>query len=90
MSEKELHLCNELVDRVTRAVEIQNYPEFPQGGVPVKVAAAVFGKSETWVREGIRHKILPIGVVTETESRTNVYISPKLLWEFTGYLYAGE
>lgn len=90
MSEKELNLCNELVERITRAVEIQNYPEFGMGGVPVKVAASVFGKSETWVREGIRHKILPIGVVTETESRTNVYISPKLLWEFTGYVYKEE
>ena len=89
MTEQELLFYNKLVDRIVRAIEIQNYPEFEQGGVPVKVAAEVFGKSETWVREGIRHKILPIGVVTESENRTNVYISPKLLWEFTGYVYKG-
>ena len=90
MSEREIQLCNEIVERESRAAELKTYPEFPIGGVPVKVVAAVFGKSETWVREGIRHGILPIGCVTETENRTNVYISPKLLWEYTGYLYKPE
>lgn len=90
MSEQELHVINEAVDRIERTIGVHNYPEFAIGGVPTKIAAAVFGKSETWVREGIKHNLLPIGVATETENRTNVYISPKLLWEFTGYVYKGE
>lgn len=65
-------------------------PEFGTGGVPTKVAAKVFGKSETWVRNGMRTGELPIGCITETENRGNVYISPKKLWEFTGYVYKGE
>ena len=42
------------------------------------------------MRDGILHKLLPIGTVTEAPGRVNVYISPKLLWEFTGYIYDGE
>nr|DAP78554.1 MAG TPA: hypothetical protein [Caudoviricetes sp.] len=81
---------NSLADRVARKILSSVYPQFGTGSVPTKVAAQVFGKSETWVREGIKNKLLPIGVVTETEQRTNVYISPKLLWEFTGYAWKGE
>lgn len=65
-------------------------PEFAMGGVPTKVAAKVFGKSETWVRNGIRTGELPIGVITEAENRGNIYISPMKLWLFTGYAYKGE
>lgn len=82
---------NTLADRVARKILGGICPTFDVvGGVPVKVAAKVFGKSEMWVRDGIKHGLLPIGTLTESDARVNVYISPKLLWEYTGYQYKGE
>lgn len=76
---------------------------FPDGSVPVAVAARVYGKDASWVRAGIIAGWLPIGKATrkgkqvtsieEMDSRygrTNFYISPKRLYEETGYLWKGE
>ena len=41
--------------------------EFAKGGVPTRVAAEVFGKSERWVREMMHNGMLPIGIAMETE-----------------------
>ena len=77
--------------------------EFPKGNVPVAVAAKVYGKDASWVRAGIIAGWLPIGKairggkviksISEMDSkfgRINYYISPKLLWEDTGYVWTGE
>lgn len=77
--------------------------EFIKGSVPVAVAARVYGKDASWVRAGIVAGWLPIGkatrhgeLVTKIESidskygRINFYISPKRLWEETGYVWRGE
>lgn len=77
--------------------------EFAAGSVPVAVAARVYGKEPTWVRAGIIAGWLPIGkatrrgeLITSLEQmnsrygRINFYISPKLLWEQTGYVWKGE
>lgn len=68
------------------------------GSVPVNVAAKVYGRDPAWVRAGIVSGWLPIGIATrhgkpvtdlkEMNSkygRINYYISPKLLYEQTGY-----
>ena len=80
-----------------------NAQEFPQGSVPVAVAARVYGKDASWVRAGIVSGWLPIGKATrsgklvttieEMDSRygrINFYISPKRLYEETGFLWKGE
>ena len=80
-----------------------NEQEFPQGSVPVAVAARVYGKDASWVRAGIISGWLPIGKATrsgklvttieEMDSRygrINFYISPKRLYEETGFLWTGE
>lgn len=80
-----------------------NEQEFPQGSVPVAVAARVYGKDASWVRAGIISGWLPIGKATrngklvttidEMDSRygrINFYISPKRLYEETGFLWKGE
>ena len=80
-----------------------NDQEFPQGSVPVAVAARVYGKDASWVRAGIVSGWLPIGKATrsgklvttieEMDSRygrINFYISPKRLYEETGFLWKGE
>jgi hypothetical protein len=77
--------------------------EFAGGSVPVKVVARVYGKDASWVRAGIVCGWLKIGkatrnggLVTRIEDinsklgRINFYISPKLLWEETGYMWKGE
>lgn len=77
--------------------------EFVEGSVPVSVAARVYGKDASWVRAGIVVGWLPIGkatrngkLVTKIEEidsrfgRINFYISPKKLWEDTGYIWRGE
>jgi len=76
---------------------------FSEGSVPVAVAAKVYGKDASWVRAGIIAGWLPIGkatrkgkLVTTIEEmnskygRINFYISPRLLFEETGYLWKGE
>jgi len=74
-----------------------------KGSVPVKVAARVYGKDACWVRAGLVTGYLPIGVatrkgvvvtkiedITSKKGRINYYISPKLLYEQTGYMWHGE
>ncbi len=77
--------------------------EFGMGSVPVSVAAKVYGKDASWIRAGIIAGWLPIGKATrngkqittidEMDSRfgrINYYISPKLLFEQTGFMWKGE
>lgn len=77
--------------------------QFRQGSVPVSTVAKVYGKDPTWVRAGIIAGWLPIGratrkgeLVTDVEQmnskygRINFYISPKKLYEETGYVWNGE
>lgn len=76
---------------------------FPSGSVPVKVVARVYGKDEAWVRAGIISGWLPIGEATRRgervtdvreigarNGRINYYISPKALYEETGFLWRGK
>ena len=73
------------------------------GSVPVRIAARVYGRDPAWVRAGIIAGWLPIGEATRNGKRiTDVqqmnsklgrisyYISPKLLYEQTGYEWRGE
>lgn len=76
---------------------------FGLGSVPVSVAARVYGKDASWVRAGIVCGWLPIGIATRDDQpvtkleemnkrygRINYYISPKKLYEETGYIWRGE
>ena len=77
--------------------------DFMNGNVPVSIAAKAYGKDPSWVRAGLINGWLPIGNATrngkqitsieEMDSRLgriNYYISPKLLYEQTGYVWKGE
>ena len=78
-------------EQIARAIAgIAIVPEFSMEKIPVKLAAKIYGKSENWVRKGILEGWLPIGHATESEHRINVYISPKKLWEDTGFIWKGE
>ena len=72
---------------------------FHQGNMPVSVAASIFGKDAAWIRAGIVLGWLPIGKATKdgelvtnlnVKGRINYYISPKAVYEITGYLWEGE
>ena len=76
---------------------------FPKGSVPVRIAAEVYGHDPSWIRAGIIAGWLPIGTATRNGvqvtdvqqmnskyGRINYYISPKLLYEQTGYLWDGK
>lgn len=76
---------------------------FPDGSVPVAVVSRIYGKDASWVRTGIIVGWLPIGkatrngkLITKPEQvnskygRINFYISPKLLYQETGYIWKGE
>ena len=76
---------------------------FHKGSVPVRIAAAVYGRDPSWIRAGIIAGWLPIGTATSNGvpvtdiqqinskyGRINYYISPKLLYEQTGYLWDGK
>jgi len=87
----QLGITNEIASQIARTLAgILMVPEFSDKKIPVKVAAKVYGKSETWVRMGILNGWLPIGHASESENRINVYISPKKLWEDTGFIWRGE
>lgn len=73
------------------------------GSVPISIAAKVYGKDASWVRAGIVCGWLPIGTATRngqlvtsledmrTEyGRINYYVSPKLLYEHTGFEWNGK
>lgn len=77
--------------------------DFKLGSVPIAVVARVYGKDASWIRAGIIQGWLPIGVATrdgkvikdmsELNSRLgriNFYISPKKLYEETGFMWEGK
>jgi len=76
---------------------------FANGSVPVQTVANIYGKDPSWVRAGIIEGWLPIGFATRDgklitsiteigskKGRINFYISPKRLYEETGYLWKGK
>ena len=63
---------------------------FAPGSVPVAVAARIYGKDATWVRAGLITGYLQIGTATRNGNVINYYISPKKLYEETGYIWKGE
>lgn len=76
-----------------------NQPIFDHGSVPISVVAQLYKKSANWVRAGIIEGWLPIGIATRdgkevtsisqqnSKHRINYYVSPKLLYEETGFIW---
>ena len=79
------------------------YRKFPDGSVPVAVAARVYHRDASWIRAGLIGGWLGIGYATRNgekitdvrqidskKGRINYYISPAKLYEETGYFWRGE
>ncbi|MCM1577668.1 MAG: hypothetical protein NC078_02560 [Ruminococcus sp.] len=63
---------------------------FNGGNVPVSLAAKVMKKDPQFIRIGIRNGKLPFGTAfkkDEKQEQYDYYISPKLFYEYTGYMY---
>ena len=52
--------------------------------ISVKEAAKIMGKSEQFVRIGLRRGLLPFGQAIKMSSIYTYYISPKLFEEYVG------
>lgn len=50
----------------------------------VKEASQLMGKSEQFIRIGLRNNRLPFGVAVKLSSQWTYYISPKLFYEYVG------
>lgn len=90
----EVQVLNEaanIADRVARLLmsEMQ-YPEFGSGAPTVAETAKILDKDMCFVREGIEKGWLPIGICRANKNRRDFYISPKKLWEVTGYVWKGR
>lgn len=66
--------------------------EFSGGNVPIATVAKIMKKDKQFVRIGIQEKWLPIGVAYRRSNSTeySYYVSPKKLYEYTGYVYREE
>ena len=80
-----------------------NEIKFPMGSVTISIVAKVYGKDPNWVRAGIIEGWLPIGTATrhgklvtdiseqkEKLGRITYFVSPRRLYEETGYLWEGN
>lgn len=65
--------------------------EFDGKNIPVTEAAKIIGKDQQFIRQGMIAGILPIGTVFKKEgsNQYDYYISPKMFWEYTWYVYKG-
>lgn len=53
--------------------------------VSVKRAALLMGKSEQFIRVGLRNNRLPFGTAVKLSTQWTYYISPKLFYDYIGY-----
>ena len=74
---------------MTQETKYYLIPEFTGENIPVTVAAKIMKKDQQFIRQGMIRGLLPIGTVFKKEgsSQYDFYISPKLFWEYTGYIY---
>lgn len=74
-------------------MDMQNqFLTFTGANIPVTTAARIMKKDQQFVRQGLIKGILPIGAAYKKEgsNQYDYYISPRLFYEYTGYLYQGE
>lgn len=66
-------------------------PQFPEGNVPVTIAASIMGKDQQFLREAMKRGLVDLGMCYQKEGskQYDFYISPFKLWQLTGYIYKG-
>lgn len=90
----EVQILDEAVNIANHVARIlmseMQYPEFGIGAPTVAETAKILDKDACFVREGIEKGWLPIGICRIRKNRRDFYISPKKLWEVTGYVWKGR
>ncbi len=67
-------------------MELQDFlEEMEAKTVSIKEASKLMGKSEQFIRVGLRNNRLPFGVAVQLSSQWTYYISPKLFYDYIGY-----
>lgn len=71
---------------------VYEIPEFTGENIPVVQAAKIMKKDQQFIRQAMIKGLLPIGLVYKKDgaNQYDYYISPKLFWEYTGYVYTGK
>ena len=66
--------------------------EFGKGGVPVRIVAEIYGKDPLPIGNATRNGqvITSIDQMNSKFGRINYYISPKKLYDETGYIWKGR
>lgn len=66
--------------------------KFDGNNVPIKIVASVMKKDEAFIRQALQKGLLPIGFAMQKENSTqyDYYVSPKLLYEYCGYVHKKE
>ena len=62
---------------------------FTGKNIPITVVAKIIGKDQQFVRQAMIEGLLPIGVAFRKKgsSQYDFYVSPKLLYDFTGFFF---
>ena len=62
---------------------------FSGKNIPVTAVAKIMGKEQQFVRPAMIEGLLPIGVAFRKKgsSQYDFYVSPKLLYDFTGFFF---
>lgn len=70
-------------------MQTENLLNFFGGNVPIEEVAKIMRKDKQFVRIGIQEQWLPIGVAYKKEGSNefSYYVSPKKLYEYTGFIY---
>ena len=65
---------------------------FSGKNIPVTAVAKIMGKDQQFVRQAMIEGLLPIGVAFRKKgsSQYDFYVSPKLLYDFTGFFFAED
>lgn len=67
-------------------MEFQKFlDELDSKTVSIKEAAKLMGKSEQFIRVGLRSNRLPFGVAVQLSKQWTYYISPKLFYDYIGH-----
>lgn len=63
--------------------------KFDGKNIPVVDAARIMGKDQQFIRQAMIQGLLPIGLAYKKEgsNKYDFYISPKLFYEYTGFVY---
>ena len=70
--------------------------EFSPGSVPLKVVSKVLDMKPDTIRDKMEDGTLDLGIIYKARKKRgkrayrNTYISPKKLYELTGYVWKGE